>query len=282
MEVNQEEEHKTYLLPLLFSDEQRRIVRVIMPHPGPFIIGTLFHKHVLEHRSFADAAGKLELPPLYVDHMSNLYPHILPLWREGQLFTPSVEILHEVHRFVDYIAGSNQIWIDFAKYLCKPMLKFGPQFVPPAKCLVSHEDVRLLFQNPLFVECDQKVTIHPLNWIGSLFKMLKYYVTDFKWLPHGQFEMMAERENSQSLQISSQDIIRVFFGQPRASYFASVLVKGKSYPSKLPSDSPLIGTIDHFKLILINEIIRPRFKFNAEDGTKITKYMESLGLENIE
>jgi hypothetical protein len=142
------EKNVSYPIKLIFADEVTRVVCVTMPYVSPVLDGTVLHKHAMTHygnflRNLSeDSAASKEciFPPLRSEFMSSIFPFVLPLFRDGTIITPTHDLSIEVHRFIDYMAGSNPIWCDFATYLSKPSFKYGIPFIPPPMLRVDHDD----------------------------------------------------------------------------------------------------------------------------------------------
>src|SRR6266550_8942224 len=85
----------TFLIKLLFLDEKTRDVRIVLPQASPSLHGTVIYNHAMEYYCIAHDKNNrvkpqkkndtINIPPLRVDALSDIYPYILPLWREGAI-----------------------------------------------------------------------------------------------------------------------------------------------------------------------------------------------------
>src|SRR6266550_8462844 len=196
MEMDAEliEKNCTYRLRIIFADDVTRVVNVTMPFLSPFLEGTVICSHVKDHTKTTPSETstgleasdqKIDLPPYYSEYMSNVFPFILPLCREGTMITPTSELSSEVHSFVNFMAGTNPIWCDFATYLSKPWFKFGIRFIPQPMIRVDHSACLQIINHPFLGERRQKM------WIEEALSRLRYNCAKYVHLIDGQFDLQA-------------------------------------------------------------------------------------------
>jgi hypothetical protein len=263
MDIESIEKNRTCRLKIIFADDVRRIVNITLPFLSPFLEGTVFHSHVKDHTkstsSFETSAGleisdqNIDLPPYYSEYMSNVFPFILPLCREGTMITPTLELSSEVHSFVNFMAGTNPIWCDFATYLSKPWFKFGIRFIPQPMIRVDQTACLQIINHPFLGECRQKM------WIEDALGRLRYNCAKYAHLIDGQFELQAyHKEDGNTVRLTSSEMQVLFLEQPKASRFKkSKLRDGKYYSYHLTEKSAHYGSDLHFQLILLTEWLYP-------------------------
>jgi hypothetical protein len=224
------------------------------------------------------------LPPLRLDYPVDIYPHVVPLWREGCLFTPPRHLLHEVWSFVDFMAGSNSTWIDFALYLSKPLLTFGLRFIPDPLVVISHESCAQIINDPLFVKALpgflDKRSNHPSDWITEALALFKFRIISYTSLPDHQFELFAKGINGNPVSLASSKIQQLFLSRHETS-FNQIRYQGCYYDIEILRDSPHYGSTLHFQLLFTVEWILPYLDYaNQLNETKYEKSLErfkSLG-----
>jgi hypothetical protein len=259
------ENNQTHPVKLDFSDGVSRVICITMPHISPFLEGTVIHKHAMEYynpaaHTVVQSSGDMivkdqRYPPLRLDFMSNVFPFVLPLCKNGTLITPTHDLGSEVHRFVDFMAGSNLMWCDFATYLSKPPFQYGIPFIPQPMVRVDHAACLKIVKHRFFGEAK-----HNRNfWIDNALGRCGYQFVRFTDLPDDQFEFEAcsFRTGHQTC-IKSSEIQTLFLNQPLICLYESIrLSDEKSYYYQLSSSSPHIGTMEHFEFILLMEWLHP-------------------------
>jgi len=281
---------KSLFLKLIFSDEKTKFVRVNYPYVVPTMEDTLFHKHIMEHYVPANHSKSLicdddALLPLRLEYTADIYPHVVSIWREGCLLTPPAHLLHEVWSFVDYVSGSNSIWIDFATYLSKPLLKFGIRFIPEPMVVISHELCKNTISDPLFIKISPNILEEcrnrPAHWIAAALELFKFRVISFSPLPDHQFELVVRGLNKQQVHLTSTKIQKLFLARYESSS-NDINYKGNWYNTGLLKDSPLHGTTFHFQLLFTVEWIMPYLdcadQLKEEIYGKSIETFRSLGL----
>ncbi len=253
--------NKTLNLRIIFSDEKSFVFSALLyPHVSPTLEGTVIHNHIkycnLNNLDVSNPDNVL-CPPLRLNFMSSVFPHILMLMRDGMLLTPSESHLYDVHAAVQYLSGSNAMWIDFATYLSKPLLTFGIQFIPDPNLVVSHEECERLIQHPFFAKAPPFTTNdflkYNIGWIAEAVSVCDYHMGPMTKLPASQFTFEVKNPNlAKSLQMTSQHIRRLMLNSdPTIPGFMSCLAI--TYAYDIPITSPKYGSRSHFQYLLLRD-----------------------------
>jgi hypothetical protein len=222
-----------------------------------------------------------KLPPIRLDFMSSVYPYILPLWRDGYLLTPPKKFLFDVAKLVNYLAGENAMWCDFATYLNKPLLVFGSRFVPEANKHISHKSCKFIINHRLLVKpnklrknYDPSIWLkEALSWFGFQFSRTKYDLVE------GEFEFEATRPNSLPIRFNSEQW-QHFFIQKRGT--REVSIGHRKFSFKFYKHASLIiCRKTYLQAMLIIFFMAPNHR-GWSDSTKDFKYNNSAIIKCLE
>jgi len=221
------------------------------------------------------------VPPIRLDFMSSVYLFVLPLWRDGFLLTPPKKNLLDVQRLVNYLAGDNAMWCDFALYLNKPLFVFGNRFVPEPNKHVSHKVCKYITGHRLMVTPSKlRKNYDPFVWLKEALGWFGYQISRSKYdLVESEFEFEATRPNSLSIRFSPEQW-QSFFLQKHAT--REVSIGHRKFTFKFGKHSSLL--VDrrlYLQAMLLIFFMIPNHR-GWSDSTKDFKYNNSAIIKCLE
>jgi hypothetical protein len=252
------ESNTAYDLNLIFSDNVIRVVSVASPNASPFWKGTVIDMHVLEYHNKQKSKPMPETTPpsLRLPFMSELFPFILPLCREGCVLTPPLNLLREVYAMVDYVAGENEIWSDFAKYLSQPPFIMGIKYIPQPDRFVTHEACKFLNDHYLSLGPEEDA-FYTRSLVEATLTRFEFRVSYFKYIGYYHFEFEAFHDKFGKVHLTSTEMLLLMLYRREQQHYVSTTLNKKDFSLEVANDSPHYRSFLHCQEILTTEWLIP-------------------------